>query len=144
MAGNLINAVKGVVTNAINAAKSVLGIHSPSTVFHGFGVNTILGFVQGIDKTGGKAQTALDKVFNGLDVPDLQLGVGVDTAGVRAATAAMNISAVNDVAPVVVLPDTITVRDAHGFEVRMQTIASETVQTSNDHRAVLLTAGAFA
>jgi hypothetical protein len=113
-------------------------------VFHGFGVNTILGFVQGIDKTGGKAQTALDRVFNGLDVPDLQLGVGVDTAGVRAATAAMNISAVNDVAPVVVLPDTITVRDAHGFEVRMQTIASETVQTSNDHRAVLLTAGAFA
>lgn len=44
----LVSAVQGSTQGMIDAAKSVLGIHSPSTVFAGIGENTVQGFAQGI------------------------------------------------------------------------------------------------
>tara|TARA_Y100000310_G_scaffold336428_1_gene420949 strand:- start:42 stop:2648 length:2607 start_codon:yes stop_codon:yes gene_type:complete len=58
MAGALIESAKGVVRNAINGAKALLGINSPSRVFHDIGVNTVLGFVKGMDAEGGNARRA--------------------------------------------------------------------------------------
>ena len=49
MARRLIDAVKGVVDGAIAAAKRLLGIKSPSTVFEGMGVNIGKGFIDGIE-----------------------------------------------------------------------------------------------
>lgn len=47
-ASSLINAVTGVIDGAIGAAKRLLGIESPSKVFEGIGMNTMLGFEKGI------------------------------------------------------------------------------------------------
>lgn len=48
-AHRLINAVTGAVGNAINGAKRLLGIRSPSRVFREIGVNTMLGAAIGIE-----------------------------------------------------------------------------------------------
>lgn len=48
MAGNLGSAISGVAGGAINGFKNLLGIHSPSTVFHEFGRMTVAGYAQGI------------------------------------------------------------------------------------------------
>lgn len=47
MAGNVVNAAKGVVDGAIQGAKNLLGINSPSRVFKGFGINTFEGYING-------------------------------------------------------------------------------------------------
>lgn len=49
-ASDMINMVKGYVSDAIQAAKNVLGIHSPSAVFANIGLETMLGFAEGIDE----------------------------------------------------------------------------------------------
>ena len=50
MAQGAINAVKGVVEGAINGAKTLLGINSPSRVFMEIGGYTSEGFAIGLDK----------------------------------------------------------------------------------------------
>ncbi|MGH3273897.1 MAG: phage tail tape measure protein, partial [Streptosporangiaceae bacterium] len=52
--GNIVNPV-------INWVKSLFGIHSPSTVFHGFGVNMIAGLLRGLATTSPRA--IVDKIF---------------------------------------------------------------------------------
>ena len=49
MAGALWNKMTEMANSAMNAVKGILGIKSPSVVFHGFGQNTTQGFVNGID-----------------------------------------------------------------------------------------------
>jgi phage-related protein len=51
MAKNLVRKAKGVVNGAINAAKSLLGIHSPSRVFMQIGKYTGEGMAIGMDKS---------------------------------------------------------------------------------------------
>jgi TP901 family phage tail tape measure protein len=51
MAGSLIQAVSKPVQEAIDKAKNLLGIRSPSRVFAEMGVNMVLGMAGGIDKT---------------------------------------------------------------------------------------------
>lgn len=46
--GDVADAAAGVADDATNAAKSALGVHSPSTVWHGIGENADLGLAQGI------------------------------------------------------------------------------------------------
>lgn len=58
----VLNALRGVVTDAIAAAKSLLGIKSPSRVFAGIGENTAEGFAQGVEEGQGEAQTALERL----------------------------------------------------------------------------------
>lgn len=48
MAKNVIKVVQDVIGGAVNFAKGLLGIKSPSRVFRGIGINTILGLVNGI------------------------------------------------------------------------------------------------
>lgn len=48
-AGELINAARGAISDAIQAAKNLLGIGSPSKLFEEIGVNTMQGFAKGIE-----------------------------------------------------------------------------------------------
>lgn len=50
MAGNLGSTIADVAGGAISGFKNILGIHSPSTVFHEFGRMTVLGYTQGIQR----------------------------------------------------------------------------------------------
>ena len=52
MAANVAQAARDVVTNAINAAKSVLGISSPSRVFMEIGAHTGAGLALGLASSG--------------------------------------------------------------------------------------------
>lgn len=49
MAGALVSKMKGLAQSALSAAKSVLGIHSPSRVFEEFGRQSIEGYIRGLD-----------------------------------------------------------------------------------------------
>ena len=74
-AGALIDAVGGAVRGAINWAKGLLGIHSPSRVFRQFGIYTDEGFIIGVNSkagavvksVGNMAQGAID-AFTGKDL----------------------------------------------------------------------------
>ena len=56
MAGNVAQAARDVVSNAINAAKSALGINSPSRVFREIGANTGAGLALGLRDSGDWVQ----------------------------------------------------------------------------------------
>ena len=74
-AGALVDAVGGAVKGAINWAKGLLGIHSPSRVFRQFGEYTDEGFIIGVNNragavmktVGNMAQGAID-AFTGKDL----------------------------------------------------------------------------
>lgn len=57
-AGAAVNAAKSVAKDAISAAKSFLGIHSPSTVFMEIGDYTMQGMQKGIEDNAHKVTTA--------------------------------------------------------------------------------------
>lgn len=75
----VVDAAKNVAQSAVNAAKSVLGIHSPSRVFKEIGGYTMQGFGIGIDKEGrsvvsgmGSMANSITEAFNSnLAVPDI-------------------------------------------------------------------------
>ncbi len=54
-----VNAVKEAASQAIGAFTSVMGIHSPSTVFARFGEYTTQGYAQGIENGGGNVDKAI-------------------------------------------------------------------------------------
>lgn len=60
--GRVINSAQSVASSALNAAKSVLGIHSPSKEFEKIGAYVIAGFRKGLD--GNKSQ--IDSAFDSL------------------------------------------------------------------------------
>lgn len=76
MAGAAAEAARGVASDAINSAKSLLGIRSPSTVFAAIGRNVSIGLAQGITSTGGQAVSAMGNVIGGLsgDMPSYVMG----------------------------------------------------------------------
>lgn len=53
-----------VVNPIINAVKRFFGIHSPSTVFHGIGVNMVKGLIRGLATSNGSA--IVKKIFGGM------------------------------------------------------------------------------
>lgn len=65
-ASRVVSSIVNVVRNAIAAAKSALGIASPSKVFKSIGAFTMQGFAVGIDKAGDSAIKATDKVNDAL------------------------------------------------------------------------------
>lgn len=75
----VVNAARNVAKSAVNAAKSALGIHSPSRVFKEIGGYTMQGFGIGIDKEGrsvvsgmGSMANSITETFNSnLAVPDI-------------------------------------------------------------------------
>lgn len=65
--------VKEIGKGIVDTIKSVLGIHSPSTVFEALGLNVDEGFAKGILGGEGNINSAIDSVFNGLsDQIDLE------------------------------------------------------------------------
>jgi TP901 family phage tail tape measure protein len=64
--GGLISAVKGAVTSAIQAAKNLLGISSPSKVFEGIGSNMVLGLASGWEGQWGRFDRLLSGSLGGL------------------------------------------------------------------------------
>ncbi len=66
MAGNLVDKVKDVVGRAINAAKSLLHIASPSKVFRSIGNYTMLGLIVGINGQSGRVIDSVSRVASGM------------------------------------------------------------------------------
>jgi phage-related protein len=62
MAGSLISKATGVVSGAINAAKNLLNLGSPSKLFHQFGVWTGEGLVGGLDAMARPVADAAEKM----------------------------------------------------------------------------------
>ena len=65
-AGRLIDSVKGAVDGAINAAKNLLGIHSPSRVFRKIGQYTMQGAALGVDDDAGVLLRSTDNAMRGM------------------------------------------------------------------------------
>jgi hypothetical protein len=68
-AAAVIGAISGVVTDAIDTAKTLLDERSPSKVFAKIGTNVGLGFEQGIDDSAPGARSALEGMVSEPDVP---------------------------------------------------------------------------
>ena len=64
--GNLLDSVREIAQKIIEAAKAVLGIHSPSTVFFDIGRNIIEGLVNGIKFVIGQVGDVIEEVVNTL------------------------------------------------------------------------------
>ena len=65
-AGSLIDSVKGAVDDAINAAKNLLGIHSPSRVFRKIGQYTMQGAALGVDDDADVLLRSTDNAMRGM------------------------------------------------------------------------------
>lgn len=65
-AGKLIGAVKGAVGDAIEGAKNLLGIHSPSRVFREIGQYTMQGAALGVDDDADLLSKSTDNAMRGI------------------------------------------------------------------------------
>lgn len=65
-AGRLIDSVKGAVGDAINAAKNLLGIHSPSRVFRKIGQYSMQGAALGVDDDADVLLESTDNAMRGM------------------------------------------------------------------------------
>lgn len=65
-AGRLIDSVKGAVGDAINAAKNLLGIHSPSRVFRKIGQYSMQGAALGVDDDADMLLRSTDNAMRGM------------------------------------------------------------------------------
>ena len=65
-ASRLIDSVKGAVGDAINAAKNLLGIHSPSRVFRKIGQYTMRGAALGVDDDADVLLRSTDNAMRGM------------------------------------------------------------------------------
>lgn len=63
-AGGVFATIREIVLKVIQVAKDLLGIHSPSKVFHEIGVNVIQGFINGVKDFMGGAFDAIGRVFD--------------------------------------------------------------------------------
>lgn len=86
-AGRLIDSVKGAVGNAINAAKNLLGIHSPSRVFRKIGQYTMQGAALGVDDDADVLLRSTDNAMRGMistaqdiAMPDVNSTAGGESA----------------------------------------------------------------
>lgn len=69
----LIDQIKGFAKSLLDAAKSVLGIHSPSRKFAEIGSFTVSGFNEGIAKNAASSIKTLKKWFSSFDNVDVNL-----------------------------------------------------------------------
>lgn len=86
-AGRLIDSVKGAVDDAINAAKNLLGIHSPSRVFRKIGQYTMQGAALGVDDDADVLLRSTDSAMRGMisTAQDIAMpGVNSTAGGVSA------------------------------------------------------------
>lgn len=86
-AGSLIGSVKGAVDDAINAAKNLLGIHSPSRVFRKIGQYSMQGAALGVDDDADVLLRSTDNAMRGMisTAQDIAMpGVNSTAGGVSA------------------------------------------------------------
>lgn len=86
-ADRLIDSVKGAVDDAINAAKNLLGIHSPSRVFRKIGQYTMQGAALGVDDDADVLLRSTDNAMRGMisTAQDIAMpGVNSTAGGVSA------------------------------------------------------------
>ncbi len=79
-AGAVLQAMTGVVGGAIDGAKKMLGIASPSKVFAEIGMNTGAGMAGGVDKSADSVQGSLEAMVAPPDAP------GISSSGAGAAS----------------------------------------------------------
>ena len=82
-AGLVWDAIKNLGTGAMNALKGVLGIHSPSTVFAGFGHNIGLGLAQGIDGSAPHVAGAATRLGGAAAIKPASIAGGGAAGGAR-------------------------------------------------------------
>lgn len=73
----LMDAIGNLAAGSISAFKNVLGIHSPSTVFEGFGENTSEGYVRGLDNIQPKVDASISGMGGARPSGGHGLGSGV-------------------------------------------------------------------
>ena len=84
--GSVINAAISIAEKAIDAAKKVLGIASPSKVFYAIGKDVVQGYVDGINALKASSQSAMASV---LDISNIKT-IKNDKAGVELLTSLIN------------------------------------------------------
>jgi phage-related protein len=88
MASSVASKAREVVSSAIDAAKSALGLGSPSRIFHQFGLWTGEGFINGLDAQASAAADAADRLLGSFTPPDMASAVTAATPVSSAAAAA--------------------------------------------------------
>lgn len=83
-AGRLVDAVKGVVGDAIEGAKNLLGIHSPSRVFREIGQYVMQGAALGVDDDAGLLLKSTDDAMRGMVSTAQDVKYTPDAGGVAA------------------------------------------------------------
>jgi TP901 family phage tail tape measure protein len=79
--GAAVNAAKNAASSVVDAAKSAFGIHSPSTVFHEIGINTMLGMARGIDTGTNHGLDAMKRATGAVIGAGITGGLGVGLRG---------------------------------------------------------------
>jgi TP901 family phage tail tape measure protein len=83
-AAGVVNKIKEICLQALNAVKAFFGIHSPSTVMADLGENLMKGLAQGITKACSQATGAMSDVSAGLQaalsVPQGSIGLTADAS----------------------------------------------------------------
>lgn len=85
-AGKLIKAVKGAVGDAIEGAKNLLGIHSPSRVFRKIGQYTMQGAALGVDDDAYLLSKSTDNAMRGMISTARDIKYTPDAGGAAATT----------------------------------------------------------
>jgi phage-related protein len=83
MAGTLLSAIESLIPGPIRSVVSAaLGIFSPSTVFHGYGVNIVQGLINGVASMQPHLRSAIGELAGGITGPGSALAAGaVGAAG---------------------------------------------------------------
>lgn len=66
LGGALIDAITAPISSAVDKAKSLLHINSPSRVFHAIGAGTLEGFINGVNSQSKKAAAVFRKLLQGI------------------------------------------------------------------------------
>lgn len=95
-ASALIQSVTGAVKGAINKAKSLLGIHSPSRVFKSLGINTMEGYNIGVTQEKPKTERAIEYALPNAQDFDMRERIGKIATPVMATTNTANTNNTNN------------------------------------------------
>ncbi len=132
-AGLITKAISGVASGVVNTFKSILGIHSPSTVFHDFGVNIGQGVINGVVAMQSKVNA---KIAGLVTVPTVGSTSPNYASGTYGANGQGSSGAGNG------LPDTITLVDANGSLLgHMQVVAGRAVAQAQSSRTLAMSGG---
>lgn len=83
MASRLVSSVRGVINDAIGAAKRLLGIHSPSKVFATIGTQTGQGLINGLIGQAGAVANASTRMIDAAiptNTPEIPINLAYNTA----------------------------------------------------------------